>query len=74
MSLLKKFPANIWREGKVFVADCPVLGIASQGINKEEAIVNLKEAIELYFEDQPLEDEVTFDEFFTTQIEVEFAS
>ena len=55
MSLLKKFPVNIWREGEIFVADCPVLGIASQGITKEEAIANLKEAIELYFEDQPLE-------------------
>ena len=55
MSLLRKFPANIWREGEVFVADCPMLGIASQGITKKEAIANLKEAIELYFEDQPLE-------------------
>ena len=74
MSLSKKFPANVWREGEVFVADCPVLGIASQGITKEEAIANLKEAIELYAEDQPLENELNFEEFFTTQVEVEFAS
>lgn len=73
MSILKKYPANVWLEGGVFVADCPVLGIASQGITKDEAIDNLKEAIELYFEDEEME-EIVFDQFFTTQIEVEFAS
>jgi len=51
MTPLKKYPANVWREGEVFVANCPVLRIASQGITSEEALANLKESIELYFED-----------------------
>jgi predicted RNase H-like HicB family nuclease len=52
MSIIRKFPANVWREGEVFVADYPILRIASQGITVKEALNNLKEAIELYFEDE----------------------
>ena len=37
----------------VFVAHCPSLGIASQGKNVDEAMKNIKEAIELYLEEQP---------------------
>ena len=37
----------------VFVAHCPSLGVASQGKNMEEAMKNIKEAVELYLEEQP---------------------
>ena len=37
----------------IFVAHCTNLGIASQGDTMEEAINNIKEAIELYLEEQP---------------------
>ena len=37
----------------VFVAHCPSLGIASQGYSTDEAIQNIKEAVELYLEEQP---------------------
>ena len=37
----------------VFVVHCTNLGIASQGSTTEEAIKNIKEAIELYLEEQP---------------------
>lgn len=37
----------------VFVAHCTNLGIASQGSTTEEAIKNIKEAIELYLEEEP---------------------
>ena len=42
-----------WKEGLVYVADCPTLRIASQGSTEQEAIDNLKEAVDLYFEDAP---------------------
>ena len=38
---------------EVFVVQCISLGIASQGSSTEEAIKNIKEAIELYLEEQP---------------------
>ena len=37
----------------VFVAHCRSLGIASQGKDMDEAMKNIKEAIELYLEEQP---------------------
>lgn len=37
----------------VYVAHCTTLGIASQGKDMEEAIKNIKEAVNLYLEEQP---------------------
>jgi len=37
----------------VFVAHCASLGISSQGTTTEEAMKNIKEAVELYLEEQP---------------------
>ena len=37
----------------VYVAHCTTLGIASQGKETDEAIKNIREAIELYLEEQP---------------------
>lgn len=45
-----QFPASVWREGDWYIAQCLELDIASQGETEEEAISNLKEALELYFE------------------------
>jgi predicted RNase H-like HicB family nuclease len=39
----------------IFVAHCPSLGIASQGKDISEATKNIKEAINLYLEEQPQE-------------------
>jgi len=46
------FSSIVWREGDTYVAWCPDLDIASQGKSIEESLDNLKEAIELYFEDK----------------------
>ena len=37
----------------IFVSHCPSLGIASQGESTDEAIKNIKEAVELYLEEHP---------------------
>jgi predicted RNase H-like HicB family nuclease len=47
-----KLSAIITKEDNIFVAQCPELNIASQGDNENEAILNLKEAIELFLEDE----------------------
>jgi predicted RNase H-like HicB family nuclease len=49
------FTTVITREGKFYVSDCPELGITSQGVSLEEALANLKEAIELYLRDEDLD-------------------
>jgi predicted RNase H-like HicB family nuclease len=46
----RPFAATVWREGKWFVSQCLELDIASQGDTEEEALANLKEAIELHLE------------------------
>jgi predicted RNase H-like HicB family nuclease len=48
-----KFTTIITKEGKWYVAYCIELGVVSQGKNIDEAKKNLKEAVELYLEDQP---------------------
>jgi len=47
--------AVIRKENDFYVALCPEYDIASQGKNVEEAIKNLKEALELYLEDPDVE-------------------
>jgi predicted RNase H-like HicB family nuclease len=46
------FSAILWKEGKLQIAWSPELDIASQGKNVEDALGNLREAIELYLEDE----------------------
>lgn len=48
-----KFTTVITREGKWYVAHCVELGVASQGKTIESAQKNIKEAVELYLEDEP---------------------
>ena len=48
------FTAVLHKEGKLYVAECPEVGTVSQGYTIEEAVVNLKEATELYLEEFPL--------------------
>lgn len=45
------FTAVIKKGEKQFVALCPELDVVSQGYTVEEALKNLKEAVELYVEE-----------------------
>ena len=40
----------VWREGKYYVSQCLNTDVSSFGKTKKEAIDNLNEALELYFE------------------------
>ncbi len=44
------FTATVWQEGDWFVAQCLEVDVASQGRTEEEALDNLREALELHFE------------------------
>ena len=50
----KNFAAVVYKEKKLYVAECPEAGTASQGKTIEEALSNLKEATELYLEEFPV--------------------
>ena len=50
------FTAVIHREDDLYVAECPEVGVVSQGTTIEEAVANLQEATELYLEEFPLKE------------------
>ncbi|HVL51292.1 MAG TPA: type II toxin-antitoxin system HicB family antitoxin [Actinomycetota bacterium] len=52
------FTAVVTHEDRWFVARCLEIEIASQGMTADEALANLKEALELYFDDVPLPEDI----------------
>ena len=50
MKTQRTFTASISREDEWFVAQCLEVDVASQGKSEDEAVDNLREALELYFE------------------------
>ena len=50
---MKAFKYVIYREGKYYVSQCLNIDIASYGDTIEEALSNLKDAVELYFRNEP---------------------
>jgi predicted RNase H-like HicB family nuclease len=50
MVMKRPFSASVWREGSWYVSQCLEVDVASQGESEEEALANLKEALELHFE------------------------
>jgi predicted RNase H-like HicB family nuclease len=46
----RNFTTSVQREGDWFVAQCIEVDVASQGKTEEDALSNLREALELYFE------------------------
>ena len=44
------FTASVWKEGQWFVAQALETDVASQGESVDEALANLREALELHFE------------------------
>ncbi len=45
--------AAVTKEDRFYVARCLEVEVTSQGENLDEALANLKEALECYFEDIP---------------------
>lgn len=72
MGNLRQLTAIIEREDDQYVALCPELDIASQGVSVEEARRNLKEALELFFETASKEEirERLHEEIFITRLEI----
>ncbi len=67
--------AVLEREGDGFVSLCPELDVASQGNTVEEALGNLKEAVELFLESAPPEElqRRYRSEVFVTRFEAAYA-
>lgn len=62
--------AIIKKGDKQYVALCPELDVVSQGYTIEEALKNLKEAVELYIEEMGIPDEVRHEDTIIAHFEV----
>ncbi len=49
--MMKNFKYIVFKEGKYFVSQCLNVDVSSFGETIDEAVQNLKEALELYYED-----------------------
>jgi len=72
-----RLTAVIWKEGESYVSKTPELGVASAGDTPQEALANLREAVELYLENatelgmlEDLEESLSTTEKFTSTFEV----
>ena len=63
-----KVTVLVQKENDWYVAKCLENNVASQGKNIEESLSNLKEALELYYEDEI--PETIFTQTFVTTMEV----
>jgi len=52
---MKEISYVVWKEGKYYVSKCLNVELSSFGVTIDEAIANLKEAAELYFENEKIE-------------------
>jgi predicted RNase H-like HicB family nuclease len=52
---MKEINYVIWQEDKYYVAQCLNVDVSSFGETLDEAIHNIKEAVELYFEGENIE-------------------
>ena len=70
------YTAVVWRESEGYVSKCPELGVASCGDSFDEAVSNLREAVELYLQNakelnliSEIEESLTVKEKFTAHLE-----
>lgn len=70
--MTKQLTAIIEKEGDGYVALCPQVDVASQGMSVDEARANLQEALELFFETASADEirERSRGEVYVTQVEV----
>jgi len=71
------YTAVVWKESEGYVSKCSELGVASCGDSFDEAVRNLREAVELYIENakelgifDELEESLTSREKYTAHLEV----
>jgi predicted RNase H-like HicB family nuclease len=71
-----EYTAVVWKETEGYVSKCPELGVASCGDSFDEAVSNLRQAVELYIENAveldlmgEIEESLTTKEKYTTHLE-----
>ncbi|MEK7624892.1 MAG: type II toxin-antitoxin system HicB family antitoxin [Patescibacteria group bacterium] len=63
----------VWKEGKFYVSQCLEVDVSSFGKTRKEALAMLQEALELYFEDQPLPKKSEIKNLTATSVRLQYA-
>lgn len=69
---MKQIHSIVWKEDKWYVARALEVEVVSQGKTEKEALNNLKEALELFFEDNKKDDIATVKEPKLQEIPISF--
>ena len=48
--MTQTYTARVWKEDDLFIVQCAEIDVASHGNTEQEALANLREALELYLE------------------------
>lgn len=72
VDITRTLTAAVVNDGEWYVARCLEVEVASQGETVEEALANLREALELYFEDDEIP--ATFAHPLVTPIEIRISA
>ena len=67
---MNSFTAIIRKGEKQFVALCPELDVVSQGYTVEEAVENLKEAVELHIEEMGIPEQYDSKDTFIVKFDI----
>ncbi len=73
--IIMKVPLKniVWKEGDFYVAKCLNVEVSSFGDTKNQALKNLQEALDLYFEDMPITDALAIEQVEIVSTEMEHA-
>ncbi|MEK7165865.1 MAG: type II toxin-antitoxin system HicB family antitoxin [Patescibacteria group bacterium] len=63
----------IWKEGAYYIAQCLEVDVSSFGKTKKEALVNLQDALSLYYEDVPMPKKAEVNNPMIASIELQHA-
>ncbi|MCK4744469.1 type II toxin-antitoxin system HicB family antitoxin [Candidatus Parcubacteria bacterium] len=63
----------VWKEGKYYISQCLEVDVSSFGKTKKEALLNLQDALELYFEDISLPKKVEVKNPVIASIKLQYA-
>ncbi len=69
---MRSFTAIIRKGERQLVALCPELDVVSQGYTVEEALKNLKEAVDVYIEEMGIPEEVSSGDTIVVNFEVKY--
>jgi len=63
----------IWQEGDYYISQCLEVDVSSFGKTKKQALDNLQDALELYYEDVPLPEKAEVKNPVVASVELQYA-